>query len=109
MMTVPLAWEKAVRGERGGMGVFVKLGAQVGLLELQRLGETLAASHVKRGAPEVWVWVWGWDMDVEGPAACLSYARPDLEPITEWMDPSRVAAWYVLRNAERLHGGMMVN
>lgn len=104
-----LAWEKAVRGEKGGVGLYVRLAGDVGVLGLQRVGEALAAHHADQGAPEVWVWVWAHDMDTEGPAACLSYARPDLRPITEWTDPQRVAAWYVVRNAERLHGGMTVN
>lgn len=95
-----LAWKRVVGGSQGSVGVFVKLQGDAGLGGLQRVGESIAAEHAAKGAPETWVWVWGWDMDTEGPAACLSYARPDLKPITEWTDPSRVAAWYVLRRQD---------
>jgi len=102
-----LAWQRIVDGKDGGVGVFVQVADDVGLTGLQRVGEELAAEHGT--GREAWVWVWARDMDTEGPAACLSYARPGIGPITEWTDPARVATWYVLREATKRSKAQTVN
>jgi hypothetical protein len=93
--------ERVVRTDAGAVGVYARLGHNVGLEGLQQVGEGLAAHHAAEGAREVWVWMWGWDMDTEGPAACVSYARPGLIPVTEWTNPAQVAGWYLAREARQ--------
>jgi len=100
-----LADERQIRTQEGALGVYARLAGDAGLEGLQRVGERLAARYAVKD--EVWVWMWAWDMDTEGPAACLSYARPGLGPLTEWMDPSRVASWYMVREVQQR--GMTVN
>lgn len=77
----------------GSVGIYAQLSGDAGHEGLQRVGEALAARHSK--GREVWVWVWAWDMDRDGPAACLSYARPDVTPVTEWTDPKALTAYYL--------------
>jgi len=104
-----LADHRIVDTPAGSVGVYARLAGEVGIGGLQRVGEALAAHHAALGAKEVWVWVWAWDMDPTGPAACLSYARPGLAPITEWTDPARVTAWYMLKNAARSNDSVTVH
>ena len=77
----------------GALGIKVRVSGQCGPAEFKRVGEAVAGQRRAR-APEVWVWVYGHDMDLEGPSVCVSYTSTEEEPITEFIDPKAVRAWY---------------